>query len=166
MENNKNFTEMSLDDLKKVRKILDDLHGNNIKDVVNYGDDEEKFNNSINELIKYIKQLIEDGNFHLVFLRRVQAGVYYGEYHSGIPDNKGLINLNNADGLKRIFDAISNEFKEKFSIGGRHTFGKGWTPVSTICDSLMLDVESTEDYDHIWFYDYTHKKGETNNRSK
>lgn len=154
MENNNNFN-ISQKDLVELREYLNMLHGNRIKNVVNYGDDEEKFQNDIKELLQYIHELMKD-EFHVIFLKRVQAGVYYGEYNKGSKLKKGIINLNNEDGLKRIFDSIQDEFQENFELGAEHNDMDGWSPLSTIGDNLVLKVESDEIYDKNWFYEYTH----------
>lgn len=154
MENNNRFN-ISQKDLVELRQYLDMLHGNRLRNVVNYGDDEEKFQNDIKELLQYIHELMKD-EFHAIFLKRVQAGVYYGEYKKGIQLKKGVINLNNEDGLKRIFDSIQDEFQENFVLGAEHNCIEGWTPLSCIGDNVVLKVESIEEYDKNWFYQYTH----------
>lgn len=158
MSENKIFIEGKSKELNELKEMLNDLHGKNMRNVVNYGDDDNLFNESINQFIQYVYQLLEDNKIHVIFLERIRACVYYGEFKDGIRKKVGSINLNNMDGLKRIFDSTKEEFKDNFSIGGKHTFGLGWTPLSIINDILMLDVTSTEDYDHNWFYEYTHNQ--------
>lgn len=164
MNNINMFTDKK--DLEKLKQALNEIHGTKIEKIMNYGDDETAFSNYINELLQYIHELKTDGHFHTIYLHRIHAGVKYGEIGQNGKTHKGTIQLNNMDGFKIIYDTIQDEFKEEFDMGLKYTEDKGWIPLSTISNNLILDIDSTEEYDYDWFSEYADKLENNNQKVK
>lgn len=126
-----------------------------------YSGDINQFDTQCKELIDYIKMCLEDTSNHFLFLTRIGNDIIFGRSTEGTREKLITIKMVSPSDFKKIYESIKGEFESIFVENTKHTFGIGWSLVPFIGENIMIQVESSNQYDTEWIYDVVHYKSST-----
>lgn len=123
-----------------------------------YSNNINQFNIKTLKFINYIKEKLESEEICTLFLHRDDTTIHYGYYNEGYKEENDVIEMTSEDDLRKIYELLENEFQDNFDVVYIHTFGEGWSLKPIICEKIIINLESYNQYDRNWFYEETHKE--------
>lgn len=134
---------------------IKEINETSIEKFYHYGNDKVVFDNNLQQLIQHVYKLKEDGQPHSIFLHRNRTGVIFGEQNAEQKEQIHIIQLNNMDGLKRIYDTLQQQFQEQLEIIGlKYAANEGWSMSISLLEPITINIDSNEEYDYDWFQEY------------
>ena len=138
---------------------VDDIFGTFLKYIekddekqkgLTFSNDIRKFNEDINNFVKYVRENISDENIGFMFLERKDNVIRYGKKYKGIRVETIDIDMISNDDLKNIYELLKNEFNSSYDLYFKNDFLYGWQMGMSINDELNIDFDSSSLYDSIW----------------
>ena len=104
---------------------VDDIFGTFLKYIekddekekgLTFSNDIRKFNDDINNFVKYVRENISDENIGFMFSERKDNVIRYGKKYKGIRVETIDIDMISNDDLKNIYELLKNEFNSSYDL--------------------------------------------------